>query len=37
MSGYGEGSRTSNSQNDDIKTGDSKSGIGKSGGSSTDA
>jgi cardiolipin synthase len=37
MSGYGEGSRTSNSQNGDIKTGDSKSGIGKSGGSSTDA
>ncbi|PBC11306.1 CDP-alcohol phosphatidyltransferase family protein [Mesorhizobium sp. WSM3859] len=32
MSGYGEGSRTSNSQN-----GDTKSGIGKSGGSSTDA
>ncbi|MDX8531454.1 CDP-alcohol phosphatidyltransferase family protein [Mesorhizobium sp. VK25A] len=37
MSGYGEGSRTSNSQTGDIKTGDNKSGIGKSGGSSTDA
>ncbi|TPK97399.1 MULTISPECIES: CDP-alcohol phosphatidyltransferase family protein [unclassified Mesorhizobium] len=37
MSGYGEGSRTSNSQIDNSQTGDIKSGIGKSGGSNTGA